>query len=98
MLKVTWDFGVGDLVEFVPDDQPDEMEMRHLLCTGSSNSILEYDYPLDKVVGLVLRLDNIHKDELICLWTNGKTSEIAPCSRSRMKLLSSAVKNAKIRA
>ena len=93
MLDINWDIKVGDLVEFVPDEQPDEMEMRHLLCTGSADSILEYDYPLDKVVGIVLSLDKIRFGEAVCLWTNGKTCEIAPVGATHMKLLASATKN-----
>ena len=93
MIKVTWDIKVGDLVQFVPDDQPDEMEMRHLLCTGSSDSILEYDYPLDTVVGVVLSLTNKSYGEAICLWTNGKTTEVAPCAMAHVRLISSAGKN-----
>ncbi len=90
MLKVSWDFNIGDLVEFVPDDHPDEMEMRHLLCTGSNDSLLDNDYSLDKVIGIVLKLDDRRQNELICLWTNGKRHEIAPISAWRLKLLSPA--------
>jgi hypothetical protein len=92
VIKINWDIQIGDLVEFRPEPEADEMEMRHLLCTGSQDSMLDDDYSLDKVVGIVLNLDNKDKNELTCLWTNGKKCEIAPISIQRVILLSPAGK------